>query len=288
MNRAVELSKAFLKDQPASAARVLDHLPASDVAAFVVDLDEPQVAQVLAQMQPAQAAQVLEQLEPEKAAALLRQAPAHAQTLLMRAVSPAAQQTILKAAPRRQAAALSRHLAFDPATVGAWMEVPGATFPPATPVAECLKTLRGLGHRLSSHVYVVDGEQRLLGVAALERLLAAEDDTLLEEIMQRDFASTVAQATLASIVALEAWDSTLSLPVVDQRRRLVGSLRFESLREGLDIQHGASGSLQFNLVALHMAEAFLISISGLLQVAATEPGLSRLSTEPEPRPRSAP
>jgi Mg/Co/Ni transporter MgtE len=288
MNRAVELSKAFLKDQPASAARVLDQLPAGDVAAFVADLDESQVAQVLAQMQPAQAARVLEQLEPEKAAALLRQAPAHAQTLLMRAVSPAAQQVILKSAPRRQAAALSRHLAFDPVTVGAWMEVPGATFSPQTRVDDCLATLRGLGQRLSSNVYVVDGEQHLLGVAALERLLAATDETLLEEIMQRDVTPTVPQATLASIVALVAWDSTLALPVVDQRRRLVGSLRFESLREGLDIQHGASGSLHFNLVAMHMAEAFLVSLSGLLQVAATEPGLSRLSGEAEPRQRSAP
>jgi magnesium transporter len=239
-------------------------------------------------MQPASAARVLEQLEPEKAAALLRQAPAYAQTLLMRAVSPAAQQVILKAAPRRQAAALSRHLTFDPASVGAWMEVPGATFPPATRVADCLETLRGLGQRLSSHVHVVDGEQRLLGVAALERLLAAEDETLLEEIMQRDIASTVPQATLASIVALAAWDSTLALPVVDQRRRLVGSLRFESLREGLDIQHGAAGRLQLNLVAMHMAEAFLVSLSGLLQVAATEPGLSRLAGEAESRPRSTP
>lgn len=287
MNRAVELSKAFLKDQPASAARVLDQLSPVDVAAFVADLDEQQVAAVLAQMQPAQSAQVIEQLTPEKAAAVLRQAPAHAQTLLMRAVSPAVQQAILKAAPRRQAAALSRHLSFDPATVGAWMEAPGATFSPQTRVADCLATLRGLGRGLTSNVYVIDGEQHLLGVAALEHLLAAADESLLEEIMQRDITPTMPQATLASIVALEAWDSILALPVVDQRRRLVGSLRFESLREGLDIQHGTSGSLRLNLVAMHMAEAFLVSLSGLLQVAATEPGLSRLSGEAEPRPRSA-
>jgi magnesium transporter len=288
MNRAVELSRGFLKDQPASAARVLDQLQAVDVAAFVKDLAEAEVANVLARMQPAQAARVLQELPPRKAAALLHQAPAYARTLVMRAIDPTAQQAILKAAPRRQAAALSRHITFDPSTVGAWMEVPGATFPPRTRVDDCLATLRGLGQRLSSNVYVIDGEQRLLGVATLEHLLAATDEALLEEVMRRDIAPTVPQASLASIVSLEAWDSILALPVVDQRRRLIGSLRFESLREGLDIQHGASGRLHFNLVAMHMVEAFLVSLSGLLQVAATEPGLSRLSGEAETRPRSAP
>lgn len=288
MNRAIDLSRAFLKDQPASAARVLDQLPPADVAAFIAGLDEAEVAGVLARMQPAQAARVLEQIEPQQAVAVLRLAPAYAQTLMLRALSPVTQQVILKAAPRRQAAALSRHLTFDAATVGAWMEVPGATFSPQTRVADSLATLRGQGARLLSNIFVVEDGNRFAGMASLDRLLAAQDDALLQDIMERNMTTIAPQATLASVVALPAWDSTLALPVVDQRRRLLGCLRFESLREGLDIQHGVEGSLKLNLVVMHMAQALLISLSGLLQIAATEPGLSRLSAEAEPRPRSVP
>ncbi|MGD1876531.1 MAG: CBS domain-containing protein [Kiloniellaceae bacterium] len=283
MNRAVELSRAFVRDQPASAAHALDQISSADVAAFVINLEEEEVAQVMALMQPLHAAAVLEQLAPAKAVALLNHAPAYARSLLMRALSPPAQQAVLKAAPRRQAAVLSRYLSYDPSTVGAWMEAPHATFPPHTRIGDCLRQLRGLGGRLSSSVFVIDDDHRLLGAAELDALLAAADTALLSEVMRRDVVSIAPQASLGSIVALEAWDSTLALPVTDHRRRLVGSLRFESLREGLDIQHGAGGELRINMVVMHMAQAFLISLSGLLQVAATEPGLSRLSNEPEER-----
>ena len=283
MNRAAELSKSFLKDQPARAARALDQILAADVAAFVGMLGEAEVAEVISRMQPSHAAATLELMAPEKAAALLHQAPSYARAILMRALMPAAQKKILKAAPRRQAAALSRYLSYDPGTVGAWMEVPSATFAPDTKVEDCLRQLRALGNRLDSSLFVVDRDRRLLGVVELSALLAAADGETVDRVMRRDVASIAPQASLASVVALEAWDSTLALPVTDVRRQLVGSLRFDTLREGLDVQHAHSGNLGLNLVAMHMIQAFLISLSGLLQVATTEPRLSRLSGDSEQR-----
>jgi Mg/Co/Ni transporter MgtE len=282
MTKAAEISRAFLRSQPASAARALDNVASADVAAFVAPLDEAEVAAVLAHMQSSRAAAVLEELPAEKAAALLNQAPSHVRALLMRGLPPERQQAVLRAAPRRQAAALSRYLTYDPGTVGAWMDAPGAIFAAETTVAACLEQLRGLGNRLGSSAFVVDEERRLLGSVELNQLLAAGDAETLGDIMQRDVTSIVPQASLASVVALEAWDSTLALPVVE-RRRLVGSLRFDSLREGLDIHHGGTGGLRVNVVALHMAQALLVSLSGLLQVATREPGLSRLSGNAEQR-----
>ncbi len=287
MTRAAEISRAFLRNQPASAARALDHVSPADVAAFIAPLAEAEVAEVLVRMQPPRAAAILEQLDPAKAAALLVQAPAYARAMMMRALPQPTQQAVLRAAPRRQAATLSRYLTYDPGSVGAWMDAPGATFPPEVTVGHCLAQLRGLGSRLGSNVFVVDEERRLLGSVELDTLLAAEDAQTLGDIMQRDPFTIAPQASLASAVSLEAWDSKLALPVV-QRRRLVGSLRFDSLREALDIHHGAAGGLGLNLVTLHMAQAFLVSLSGLIQVAAREPSLSRLSKAGESREGRAP
>ncbi len=282
MTKAAEISRAFLRNQPASAARALDHVSPADVAAFIAPLNEAEVAEVLAKMQPPRAAAILEQVEPAKAAALLHQAPAYARAILMRALPQPKQQAVLRAAPRRQAAALSRYLTYDPGSVGAWMDAPGATFRPDVTVRDCLGQLRGLGNRLGSSVFVVAEERLLLGSVELDTLLAAEDAETLGGIMQRDPATIAPQASLASVVSLEAWDSKLALPVV-QRGRLVGSLRFDSLREALDIHHGAAGGVGLNLVTLHMAQAFLVSLSGLIQVATREPSLSRLSKAAESR-----
>lgn len=282
MNRAVEISRAFLKSQPTCAARALDRVPPADVAAFVAAEDEADVAEVIARMQPSRAAAILENLAPAKAAALLHHAPAHVRAVVMRALPPASQQAILRAAPRRQAAALSRFLSYDSGSVGAWMDAPSATFAPDTTVGDCLRQLRSLGGRLDPSIFVVDAERRLLGVVELGDLLTAADDERLDAIMRRNIATIAPQASLGSVVSLEAWDSALALPVVD-RRRLVGSLRFDSLREALDIHHGASGGLTANVVTMHMAQALLVSLSGLIHVATREPALSRLSNNGEAR-----
>ena len=136
-----------MDSQPASAARALDQVSSVDAAAFVSSLTkaEDEVAEVIARMQPPRAAALLGQLAPELAAALLHRTPAHARSVLMRALSAPVQQAILKAAPRRQGAALARYLAYDPGTVGAWMDAPSATFSPDVPVADCLSQLRRSG-----------------------------------------------------------------------------------------------------------------------------------------------
>lgn len=283
MSRAAELSRSFVKTQPARAARALDQVPAGDVAAFFASIGEAEAAAVLAHMQPTHAAAVLEASAPQKSASILREAPAYVRALLIRALPAAAQQSIIKAAPRRQGAALSRFLSYDPGTVGAWMDAPGATFAPDTQVGDCLRELRRLGSRLSPSLFVIDKDRRLLGTVELEALLAAADDETVQHIMQRGVVTIAPQASLASVVSLEAWDSTLALPVTDSRRRLVGSLRFDALREGLDVQHAKPGELHLNMVLMHMAQALLVSLSGMLQVAATEPRLSRLSGETEQR-----
>jgi Mg/Co/Ni transporter MgtE len=283
MSRAAEISGAFIKSQPASAARALDQVSPADVAAFLESLAEADCAAVLSRMQPSRAAAILELLAPVKAAGLLHHAPPHVRYIMMRALAAPIQQAILKAAPRRQAAVLSRSLSYDPATVGAWMDAPGATFPPQTTVSDCLTQLRSRGTRLISSVFVIGEERVFLGTVDLDSLLAAGDEETLSAIMQRGGVTISPQANLGSVVSLEAWDTALSLPVTDRRQQLVGSLRFDSLREGLDIHHGALGGPRLNMVVMHMAQAFLISLSGLLHVATSGPSLSRLSSEPEQR-----
>ena len=247
------------------------------MAAFFASLAVEEVAEVISRMQPSHAAAVLEASPPERCAAFLQHAPAYTRALLMRALPQPVQKAVIKAAPRRQAAALSRYLSYDPDTVGAWMDAPSATFTPDTRVGDCLRELRRLGNRLSSSLFVIDRDRRLLGAVELDTLLAAGDDEAVQRIMQREVATIAPQASLASVVSLEAWDSTLALPVTDSRRRLVGSLRFDALREGLDVQHAKPGELRLNMVFMHMTQALLVSLSGLLQVAATEPRLSLLS-----------
>ncbi len=281
MDRAIELSMAFLEAQPAGAARALEQIPPQDAAAFVEEVPEPRAAVVLSQMQPARGAAILERLSPKKAATVLSKTAAPARSVLLRAVSEPARHAALATLSKREAAALRRYLAYAPGTVGAWMDAPRAIFAPDATVKECLEGVRRLGVRLGSLVFVIDGEKRLLGVVDVDGLLGAKDGALLGELMQKDFSRLSPQASLAAVVSLPAWDRALSLPVVDRRRRLLGVLHFDSLREGLLADRRETKGFQVNFLIVHLVQALIVTLSGLLHTATTEPGLSRLSSERE-------
>ena len=284
MNRATELSLAFMEDHSASAARTLDGVSSADAAALIDSAPEAVAASVVGLMQPARAAAVLERLDPGKAAALLSSTPAHVRSVLLRALREDSAAAMLGSVSRRQAAALRRYMAYDPATVGAWMDAPQAEFLPDTAVGDCLQAVRRLGKRLGSVLFVTDDQRRLLGTVGFDDLLSAEDGALVSDLMDRRVASLAPQASLHSIVSLTAWDRALALPVVDRSRRLIGVLHFDSLREGLVVDRSPAANLGANVVIVHLAQAFLVSAMGLLHAATSQPPPSRIVGEGEGTP----
>jgi len=281
VDRAAELSIAFLEAYPLSAARVLDQIAPDDAAAYVADAPEAVAATVLGLMQPARGAAILTRSTPKYAARLLVQTAAHARSLLLRALTDETTDLILAAVPRMQAAALRRYLAYDPGTVGAWMDAPRATFTSDTTAGDCLARIRQLGGRLGSLVLVIDADRRLLGIVDIEALLGADDDLLLADLMREGVTSLLPQASLTTVVSHSAWDTSLSLPVADRRRRLVGVLHFDSLREGLSDSRDIVGGLQVSLLFVHLSRALLVTLSGLLNLAAAEPAPTRMASGEE-------
>ncbi len=281
MNRATELSIAFLEDHPAGAAHVLDQVPTVDAAAFVEEAPEDAVAVVLGYMQPARSLVLLTHLKPSKAAALLSRLAPNMRSVLLRALPNERMVEILATLSKRQAATMRRYLAYGTGTVGAWMNAPKAVFSIDASVEDCLKGLRGLGTRLGSVVFAVNEERKLLGTIEVDRLLSANDGVLLKEIVDRRYVSLSPQALLTSVVTLRAWDKTLTLPVVDRARRLVGVLHFDHLREGLVVDRSPAHAAQVNVMISHLMEAFLISLSGLLQTATVKPIPTRLAEDGE-------
>ena len=188
---------------------------------------------------------------------------------------------ILSTLSKRQAATLRRYIAYGAGTVGAWMDAPKAVFPVDATVDDCLKSLRGLGARLGSVVFAVDADRKLRGTVDVDALLSADGKTLLSEFMDRRYVSLSPQALLTSVVTLRAWDKSLSLPVVDRSRRLVGVLHFDHLREGLVADRGPENPAQFNAMLSYLVQAFLISLSGLLDATTMKPIPTRLEDEGE-------
>ena len=90
-------------------------------------------------------------------------------------------------------------------------------------VDEALKKIRyeGIGERIV-YFYVVDDEQKLVGVLPTRRLLIGKAEQKLEEIMVKRVAALPASSTVYDALEFFATYKFLAFPVVDAERKILG------------------------------------------------------------------
>jgi magnesium transporter len=124
------------------------------------DQDPAEIAKVLASMPPARANGLLAAMAPELRARIMAAAPAG---------------TDWKDGQR-----------YPEGTVGRLLEDPPAVFASGTRVAAAVESLRNVvKERMVTYLWVVDAQQRLLGVVAFRELLYADRERTLDDIMIR-------------------------------------------------------------------------------------------------------
>ena len=111
----------------------------------------------------------------------------------------------------------------EPITTVARRDV--ATLREDASVGEALELIRGQGESLGEKVvyfYVVDREERLVGVLPTRRLLTSAPHLPLRDIMVRRVLSLPATATVLEGCEAFVMHKLLAFPVVDENKRIVG------------------------------------------------------------------
>src|SRR5687768_6963268 len=119
----------------------------------------------------------------EIAAALMRLSPGFGQDVLA-ALPDEARELAVTAAPEAQSRQWQRNALYDAGAVGRMMEPVVADFPPATSVGDAIEALREIVKTsLVTYIWVVDAEDRLLGIVTMRDLLFGDNFRRLEDIM---------------------------------------------------------------------------------------------------------
>ena len=275
MDSASALSVGFLRSHPKGAVSVLESVAPEDAAAFLKDAPDDLVGSALEIMQPLVAAAIVPELTQKKAAAALLTMDAHGRSHIMRLLDAGLMESIMSQMPKGAARDLARFLHYPEGSVGAWMSSDVAVFEKSITVRDCLAQLRALTGKTGNVVFVIDAQNKLYGAIDLARLLAAPNEATIGATANLDIKRLSPFARLTSIVALTAWDTALSLPVVDPKGRLLGALQFDFLREGLSSEQRTGTEKPMGRIIVHLAEAFLVCAAGILNATADKPSLSR-------------
>ena len=122
---------------------------------------------------------------------------------------------------RREVNAL---LAYAEDEAGGLMNPRFARVRPEMTVEEAIRYLRRQAPSLETiyYVYVLDGEQRLLGVVSFRELFLAPGEKTVREVMHEDVISVPEAMDQEAVARIIAQHDILAVPVVDAERRVKG------------------------------------------------------------------
>lgn len=264
------LTATFLAAHPEDAARVLERLSPAEQGRVLARNPAAVAAQVLQRFPPTVAAASLSSMPPAAAGAILEALPLDLKVNVIRPLSDAERARLLAALDPAAAEPLLRLLRYPEGTAGALMDPYVLTLPEDISVAESLRRTKASRQGLLYYLYVIDRQQRLVGVTTLRELMRARVSEPLATVIGRDVAKINAHARSEEVVRSPYWRAFHALPVVDDKGFFLGVIRYETLQrlqdEAQQLDH--EGSAMDTILAL--GELYWIGLTGMLRGVSTE------------------
>jgi magnesium transporter len=224
------LAFSFLRDHPDEGAAILEGRPGGEVAPLLAEASTELVGVLLQKMTPASAALCVAELPSERVAAVCQILPSNTLAALLRQMQPETRDRVLVPIPRRVRTGLEQVLRYPEGTAGALMDPQRAPLPQDITVESAIARLRKGEQRSLYYCYVVDREQRLVGVLTVRELLVAGRRDLVAAVMRPSVQRLPAEASSSVILSHPAWRLYHALPVVDSEGRYLGVMRYETVR----------------------------------------------------------
>ncbi|HXE57727.1 MAG TPA: magnesium transporter [Gemmatimonadales bacterium] len=170
-------------------------------------------------------AELLEALGPEKSRPWLRLLAPDDAADVIQALSEEDRErylALLDPASRQEVTAL---LAYEEDEAGGLMNTRYMRLRPDVTVEVAIRYLRRQairGIELIDYAYVLDQDDRLLGVVSFRRLFGSQPDRLVREVMRTDLVTVTDETDQEAVARLMSEEGLLAVPVVDAEGRMKG------------------------------------------------------------------
>jgi magnesium transporter len=223
------------QDEPLSAAELRDAWPilsrTDRVSGFRL-LPRDQAEELFLSLGAGEHAELLEDLPPAEARSWIRLLPPDDVADLLQQADPARRDELANLLDEATRAEVRALLAYAEDEAGGLMSPRFARLRPDMRAAEAVAYLRRQTHDRAEtiyYVYVLDQEQRLLGVVSFRELLTAEATRLVRDLMLTDFVSIPEDMDQEAVSEVFAETDLLALPVVDPQGRIKGIVTVDDI-----------------------------------------------------------
>ena len=215
-------AEAFRSLNEEEKSILLSHLDVQSTADLLEEMGDEQVLEAVETLSSERLADLLDEMEPDEAADLLGD------------LSPAQATEVL--AQMEDAEEVLPLLGYPDETAGGLMTTWYIALRRHTTAEQAIRFLRQVSPDtdIPYYLYVVDRDNRLVGVVGLRELVVASPQTRMEKIMDSEVLYVTTGVDQEEVARLMSRYDLANIPVVNDQRRLVGVITYDDIVEVME------------------------------------------------------
>jgi len=225
------LSSLIDELRPADMADLIEHLD-HDERLFIFKILEPEGAgEVLVEIEPPVQERLLEDLDDESLSEIVQELESDDAADVIGDLPIERAREIIKALKGELSEEIEKLLPYPEDTAGGIMALEYVAVNANSTVQEAIEVVRQKADDVENlyYLWVVDDDNRLLGVVSIKDLLLEPSDRKINEIMNPDVISVNVHADQEEVVHLVKRYDLVNIPVVDDHNRLVGRITHDDV-----------------------------------------------------------
>ncbi len=209
---------------PADLAQIISEVSQRERTAIFGSLDVDTAAEALHELEPRVQVDIIDDMSKERASDILERMPPDEAADVLGDMPEAKAQELINLMEKEEAEDVQELLEHEEDTAGGLMTTEYLAFPPDLTVEEAVKELRLEAPNVETiyYLYMLDDEERLVGVLSLKNLILATPQTRLGDIMMTPVKTLPLDAREKDVAEFISKYNLLAAPVVDENTVMRG------------------------------------------------------------------
>ncbi len=209
---------------PADLAEIISEVSQKERTAIFGSLDVDTAAEALHELEPRVQVDIIDDMSKERASDILERMPPDEAADVLGDLPEAKAQELINLMEKEEAEDVQELLEHEEDTAGGLMTTEYLAFPPDMTVEEAVRELRLEAPNVETiyYLYILDANERVVGVISLKNLILALSQTLLSDIMVTPVKTLPLDAGRKDVAEFISKYNLLAAPVVDENQVLRG------------------------------------------------------------------
>ena len=209
---------------PADIADIISQVSHKEGATFFKDLDVDVAAEALSELKSETQVDIITGMDTDKAADIIEEMPPDEAADILSDLPVDKAKEILESIEKEEAEDIQELLSHEEDTAGGLMTNVFIAYPPETTVRKAIENFKKDAEEIEIvyYIYVIDADEKLLGVVSLRDLLLADLDAKLSDIMETKLKTVTPETDEMEVAEITSKYNLVALPVVDIEGFMLG------------------------------------------------------------------